>query len=638
MDVIRWNQNFEEIQRYLAENNCKLEDVPKNVRASNGTVMRVWIAEMRKAYRELESTHFHLNDEQKEKLRSIGMEEWINRSKHEWLSRLSDVKAFYEEHHHFSVPTDVMSGKIVLYNWIIKQRSDFKKGIMTKEHIQKIQEYGLMEIVAFRSTPFENGFHHAKMFYEKYHHLQVPEDFECEDGYQLGNWITKMRYRFFENRLSQRIIRKLNKIGMDWTLKDCEYIKDYQQAQHFFEEFQSETVIEKTPKPEKNNAFQTMNTQDFEVGYYHAEWFYQENQHLFVPSTFVCEDGFRLGVWIYNQRYKFEKNQLLPEKIERLNQIEMIWNVSAYFWNPNYQDCKAYFEEHGNLDIPADFKGKSGIFLADWIQECREEYQKGNLSPEQIEKLLEIEVLNFLSEEEKNLFYHLEKFYQVHQHLCIPPKFICEDDYPLGNEVSQIRTKYRKEEVSEYFAEKLENIGFCWDYRDQIWMDTYRFCKQYREEHGDLQIPLDWKSPSGTNVRVWLKLNRISYYKGELSPKRAKLLEEIGGTVYIMPRKFKSLKELQKCQKGKIQPEFDTWQNYYMELRKFYENYHHLSISADVKGADRIPLKYWFISQKNQLKLGRMPENKILFLKQHQMLELFQSNIINGQQKRIWEK
>ena len=105
MDVNRWNQNFEEIQRYLAENNCKLEDIPREVRASNGTVMRIWIGEMRKAYQDCASSNFHLNHEQKEKLRSIGMDEWINLPEQEWLTHLMEVKAFYEEHHHFKLPT-----------------------------------------------------------------------------------------------------------------------------------------------------------------------------------------------------------------------------------------------------------------------------------------------------------------------------------------------------------------------------------------------------------------------------------------------------------------------------------------------------------------------------------------------------
>ena len=373
-------------------------------------------------------------------------------------------------------------------------------------------------------------------------------------------------------------------------------------------------------------------TQDFKVGYYHAELFYQENEHLFIPSTFVCEDGFRLGVWIYNQRYKFEKNQLLPEEIEKLNQIEMIWNISAYFWNSNYQDCKAYFEEHGNLDIPADFKGKSGIFLVEWIQECQKEYQKGNLSPEQIEKLFRIGVLSLISEKEENLFFHLKNFYETYQHLCVIPKFVCEDGYPLGKQISKIRAKYHKGEISKYFAEMLENIGFCWDYKEQVWMDTYKICKKYREKHGNLQILPEFKTANGANLRVWLKLNRISYYKGELSPKRAKLFEEIGGAEYILPRKSKYLQlqteeQIEENPSELIPSEFRTWQNYCMKLLNFYENFHHLSISVDVKGADRIPLKYWFISQKNQIKLGRMSENKILFLKQHQMLDLFQSNI-----------
>ena len=148
---------------------------------------------------------------------------------------------------------------------------------------------------------------------------------------------------------------------------------------------------------------------------------------------------------------------------------------------------------------------------------------------------------------------------------------LLESDFP------KIRAKYHKGEISEYFAEMLENIGFCWDYKEQIWMDTYKICRQYREEHGNLQIPPEFKTANGANLKVWLKLNRISYYKGELSPKRARLFEEIGGTEYILPRKSKYLQlqteeQIEENLSELIPSEFRTWQNYCMKLLNFYEN------------------------------------------------------------------
>jgi len=212
MNEKRWNQNFEDIRNYLEIHHCKLDEIPKDVRTSTGTLMRVWIYEMQKTCLGYQSQKYTLSDEKLEKLRSIGLDELVSMTEQNWLMHLTEVQKFYEEHQTFVIPADFLSSDgTMLRAWVQKQRNDYQNGKMKSERFQKIQELGLTEML---ESSFDSCYHYALEFYEKNHHLYVPYNFVCEDGFKLGIWIRELRYKYHKNWLSQKKIDKLNAIGM----------------------------------------------------------------------------------------------------------------------------------------------------------------------------------------------------------------------------------------------------------------------------------------------------------------------------------------------------------------------------------------------------------------------------------------
>lgn len=66
------------------------------------------------------------------------------------------------------------------------------------------------------------------------------------------------------------------------------------------------------------------------AGYKHAQEFYKLNGNLFVPCSYVCPDGYKLGQWIRSQRSTRKGNlyaQITPERVEMLDKIGMVWEV-----------------------------------------------------------------------------------------------------------------------------------------------------------------------------------------------------------------------------------------------------------------------------------------------------------------------
>jgi hypothetical protein len=60
-----------------------------------------------------------------------------------------------------------------------------------------------------------------------------------------------------------------------------------------------------------------------------AKEYYREHGNLRVPKRYVTSDGKKLGIWIQNQRRMYQgkssNKNLTDERIEMLNQIEMVW-------------------------------------------------------------------------------------------------------------------------------------------------------------------------------------------------------------------------------------------------------------------------------------------------------------------------
>jgi len=132
-------------------------------------------------------------------------------------------------------------------------------------------------------------------------------------------------------------------------------------------------------------------SRQWDIGYAHAEAFYKRNGNLDVASSYKTESGYNLGAWISKNRTAYKTGRLSDERIDRLNSIGMIWDKSnKNSWSECYDYAKAYYMEHGALNIPANYKA-NGIWLNKWLNEQKQIYlgkRPGkSLSQEQIFRL-----------------------------------------------------------------------------------------------------------------------------------------------------------------------------------------------------------------------------------------------------------
>ncbi len=189
-------------------------------------------------------------------------------------------------------------------------------------------------------------------YFRKYGNLKIPVHYVSPEGLRIGAWVRKQRNirsgHGCGTDLSDDQVRRLEAIGMIW---------------------------------------EDTYTAAWNKGLDAARKYYEEYGNLDVPSGYFTPDGFRLGGWIADQREKGAAK--LGERAARLEEIGMIWKKPNP-WETRYALAKAYYEEHGDLSVPAQYKA-DGVWLCKWLNEQRQVYI-GNrpgkvLTAEQIKRL-----------------------------------------------------------------------------------------------------------------------------------------------------------------------------------------------------------------------------------------------------------
>ena len=381
-----------------------------------------------------------------------------------------------------------------LGKWINTTRTAYKNGDLSPDQIKKLEA---IDMVWDAQEYVWNKWYNLAVEYRNEHgDLLVPRKYVTSSGKKLGQWINRARQAYKNGDLSPDKIEKLNAIGMVWDAsinKEETWNKWYQLAVEY------------------------------------------RNEHgdLLVPQDYKTKSGENLGKWISKQRSIYKKGNLLPDQIERLNAIGMVWNASPKKpWEEWYELAVEYRNEHGNLLVPYNYKTKSGEKLGQWISDCRKDYKKGNLSPDKIEKLNAIGMVwdaSINKEETWNKWYQLAVEYRnEHGDLLVPALYKTKSGEKLGFWISGCRKDYQKGNLSPDKIEKLEAIDMVWNVREYEWNKMYKLAEEYYNEHGDLLVPQRYKTKSGENLGLWISKQRLIYNNGDLSSDQIKKLEVIG--------------------------------------------------------------------------------------------------------------
>lgn len=280
--------------------------------------------------------------------------------------------------------------------------------------------------------------------------------------------------------------------------------------------------------------------------YQGARQYWQEYGDLEIPRGYVDPQGRSLGAWVDTQRRIHSgkvPGMLTEEQQERLSAIGMRWEGAwDHVWEQKFSAAKAYWQEHGDLEVPVGYVSKEGILLGKWIRRQRESL--GDASPdnesawERRKRLTAIGMDWGLLDPWEQKFRLAQAYYEEHQSLDMPGDMVVEGVWLarwLNEQKARLdgRPTGKDKKVKSLNAQqvqKLESLGMKKGVsrRDMIWQRRYEEAKKFYNSNGHLRIPRHYIGEDGRDLGLWLRKQRERHTKGELQEVQTALLEEIG--------------------------------------------------------------------------------------------------------------
>ena len=305
-----------------------------------------------------------------------------------------------------------------------------------------------------------------------------------------------------------------------------------------------------------------------------------------------------------------ETDQIINEKFKIIDEVrncrelfEKLNDALTATWDMYYASAKQYYQENGNLEVPARFITEEGYALGSWLNN-QKAIRKGNivgtLTEDQVQKLDAIgmiwDLLDYFWEQNYRL---AKEYYLAHGNLDIPATYKLKDGKHLGNWILRQRQLYKNNSLTEDQISKLDSIGMDWmDRVDRIWENGFIEAKNYSEEYGNLSVPKNYRSNSDFSLGVWIQRQRSLYKNNKISEDRIKRLTGIG-----------------------MNWNPDNWEHRFDLVKQYYEEHGNINISQKevIQG---VWLGKWIVSQKKAMKEGRLTNEQLEMLKTLPMEEV----------------
>lgn len=447
------------------------------------------------------------------KLDKLGIE-WKQRSELAWERAFAAAKKYRDDHGDLLVPVRYhdRSG-FALGEWIVYNRQRYISGNLTRARIERLEAIGMVWNAS--TDLWEQSYAAAARYYLEHKDLEAPIKYVTPDGFALGVWLSSQRSAYKNGDLTEEQIERLEAIGINWVNRN---VRKWQE--------------------------------NFEA----AKKYKETYGNLEVPSNYVTPDGVLLGKWIARQRYTWQNPEhssarVTPERKAQLDELGMVWEKYDP-WQERYDLAKKYQEEHGDLNVPLNYKSEDGIWLGSWLYRQRQYLRTGDprLADDhrkELEALLKSEKPskqhpvhrrseNLREQNWENNFDAAKQYFEEHGNLLVPSNYVSADGFRLGVWMSNLRaarkTRPDSFQVTQEHIERLDAIGMEWDARIAKWDLAYEHAEAYAQQHGDLLPPATFRCEDGFGLGDWVRRMRTAYVEHDpkLTPERIHRLNQIG--------------------------------------------------------------------------------------------------------------
>ncbi|KAL7447117.1 hypothetical protein ACHAXM_010554 [Skeletonema potamos] len=327
--------------------------------------------------------------------------------------------------------------------------------------------------------------------------------------------------------------------------------------------------------------------------------FRRKHGHCVVPRS--C----RLGAWVEKMRIEYKKyNTLLSkensknskiktiltqDRVQKLSDIDFVWNVREKQFEQNLGELRLYKEMNGHID-PRFMNGK----LALWVRRMEREYRLYLQATSEEEESAVMSTQRRLALESAGFSVSMfdeprsrstmkpratweERFEELKEYKKVNGDCVVPKNYgPLGSWVRSQR-HLRKEQgtvgvsfeggshLSQDRVDRLDKLGFVWDVHQYQWNQTYHELLSYKNEHGDCNVPMSYGG-----LGLWVFNQRAHYnsfrrgQSSHMTESRLQMLEAIG-FAFDLGQRISSAAD-------------ERWRNRLKELKEYFEKWGTLNV------------------------------------------------------------
>lgn len=621
---LNWERNYAAAKAYY-ERFGDLTPPAKYV-TEDGIALGSWLCSIR-TWERAGVHRQYLSPERMDALNNIGMV-W-DVLDYLWEKNYMAAVEYYREHGNLDMPSSyVDSNGVRLGSWICRMRSLHAgtrkcRGLPpTEEQVQRLNRIGMVWEPRI-SNKWEIGYEAAKEYVKEYGNLLVPTLYISPSGFKLGAWIQRQRLVYRQKKILPDRRKRLERIGMVWEADSWE--SRFEKVKRYYEEtgiinidqkivvdgvwigkwiaMQKKAMDAGKLTDEQIALLRTLpieqvgvkkdnwhNLYDDAVAYKH-----EYGNLLSIPKDYKGKSGNLLGNWVYTQRRKKRMGKLSEEQVRLLDDISFEWeSVEESVWDKGYRHAKAYYDEHGHLEMDNRYKSPDGFSLGTWVFNYRRAYngQKSTIeiSDEQIKLLEDIGMVWKPDKVWDKKFAEFQAFYISNERY---PKQYSRDnaEATLGRWLQSQRAYFRDGYLSPHKLKLLDSVGV-----DRAWLGArptkfekgYAVAKAHYDEHGNLDVATNYQHPSGFWLGSWV--DKIRKKKDELSKEQVELLDAIGF----------------------VWEPTDNWEEKYAEAKAYFDEHGELPLEPkQCKNKSELLLCQWLRRQLLRRNNGKMPQEQI---------------------------
>ena len=258
-------------------------------------------------------------------------------------------------------------------------------------------------------------------------------------------------------------------------------------------------------------------------------------------------------------------------------------------WEQRLADLSAFKAAHGHCNVPSGYEEDPS--LAVWVFNCRRQRKQGKLDAARVERLdaigfaWAVRTRRFVARDWDAMVAQLEAFRSEHGHSNVP------NAWPRNPELAAwlhgVRCNRRSGRLDALRMRQLDVLGVVWEPQQTRWETFVAALAEYRERHGDCNVPCGW--PQNVELAKWVKGVRAARKRGDLDVERITRLDQLGFG----------------WERGGDQ----RWDEMFAELAEYRRAHGHCRIST--LSQDCPALGNWVHTQRTLRKQGRLEDERV---------------------------